>query len=591
MFERNSTLIDRKFKEYFVPTLFLSIALSAALLVSTITAGNLLGEKALSVISIASPIIYCINTLFYLFIIGGVVCASAAKGANKENEASKYFTLTIFGGMATMFLFAFLMIPSIPFIASLLAGKHQELASEIAAYLVPAMFIGPVMFIGLGLGQFIRADGYPKTAATIAVISNLINFIATYVFIKYTSLGIAGASWAMVFGYALGLLVLVPYLRSPLRSFRFVYIGKQDFRLFLPLFSFGLPKALNQGLNFLRTIILNALILAIFGPEGVAAMVICVNALMLTSSFISGTNDSLLPIVSTLYGAKDYNGIKYAMTGGFRILIISSLLFAVIFVLFPAEIGAMFGIRTQSGTDILIHALCLYAMSLPVYAVNIMCQNFFQSTGRAKFASQIAALDGFIFVIAFALLLAKIMPHQIWLCFVLSETATLLFIVTVIYRIRKRENLHSMLLLRDETEHCQLEISKEFSIDAKTELVPAFYEQTVSFCHQNGISDSAANRLGVIIEELVARTESQNTKKTPVHIDIVLKYHTDELTLILRDDGVQFNPVAVETNDTQTPIITDGIELVKKIASTIHYSRQLGFNTLIITLEDTKKFF
>lgn len=57
----------------------------------------------------------------------------------------------------------------------------------------------------------------------------------------------------------------------------------------------------------------------------------------------------------------------------------------------------------------------------------------------------------------------------------------------------------------------------------------------------------------------------------------------DELILRLRDDGLPFDPANVPLQE-EADFAVGGIEMVRRLAKSITYTRQLGFNTTIITV-------
>jgi len=64
-------------------------------------------------------------------------------------------------------------------------------------------------------------------------------------------------------------------------------------------------------------------------------------------------------------------------------------------------------------------------------------------------------------------------------------------------------------------------------------------------------------------------------------IDVLVRITEQELILRLRDDGIPFNPTEYHG---QEGFAVGGIEVVRRLAKEIAYSRQLGFNVTIITV-------
>ena len=578
MYERTGTLMDRKFREYLIPTILTSAAVSLANVVNSIIVGNLLGEIALSAIGLSGPVIYSLNALFFLFAVGGVTCAAIARGRREIEDANRIFTLTFVVGISVMSALSAVLLIFMKPITHALAQGNTGLAELTRAYLTPLIFVGPVMMLIMGMAQFVRTDGKPRIAAWIALVANSVNLVLAYFFIQFLNLGIAGAGLATVLGYLTGIVMLLPYLRSKQRSFLFVKLCKNDFKQVGHLMNVGLPKALIQGTAFARTLVLNALIVSTLGSPGMAAMTVCLNALMLATIFIGGTNDTLLPIVGTLYGEKDHAGIRFTVRRAFWFMFAACVALMTLFLALPGQIALLFGISSVEGIAVAEPALRMYALSLPIYGFNLMLQSFFQTTGREKLASLIATLNGFVFVVLFAMLLVHWNENFLWLAFMFAEIATLLVVLGIGIRIRKKENASGILLLRQNEGSG---IVADFSIVASVEAGTGLSERVMRFCHENGVEESSAMRLGIAVEEMAVNTARYGHKNASGMIDVLVRITEQELILRLRDDGIPFNPAEYHG---QEGVAVGGIEVVRRLAKEIAYSRQLGFNVTIITV-------
>ena len=135
MYERTGELIRDKFKEYLLPTVLTSMAVSMASVVDGAIVGNLLGDRALAAVGLAGPIIFCINLIYMLFGVGGLTCASVARGQRDQKQANLIFTLTMGGGLIAMLIFSVIMQFILAPISESLAGSDAELAKLLEQYL------------------------------------------------------------------------------------------------------------------------------------------------------------------------------------------------------------------------------------------------------------------------------------------------------------------------------------------------------------------------------------------------------------------------------------------------------------------------
>ncbi|MDR2578931.1 MAG: ATP-binding protein [Chitinispirillales bacterium] len=584
MYERCGTLIENKFREYLIPTILMTVAISVANVVNSIIVGNLLGETALSAIGLSAPVIFCLNSVFLLFAIGGVTCVSIAKGRRETEQANRIFTVTFAAGISAMFVLPAALLLFMQPVTSVLTQGDGDLAALTRAYLTPAVFVGPVMMLIMGMAYFVRTDGKPRIAAYIAITANAANLVLTFAFVKFLNLGLTGAGLAITLGYTTGILVLLPYFRSKQRTLRFVKPQISDIAHIPRIMGTGSPKALTQGLLFLRALVLNMLIMGSLGSPGMAAMTICFNALMLTAMFISGANDTLLPIAGTLYGEKDYPGIRFTARAAFKFMIIASAVMMALFLILPGEVGRLFGINSPEGLALVEPALRMYALCLPLYGVNTMLQCIFQTTGRVKLAALIVFMNGFGFVLLFAMMFAAWNMDFFWLSFLLAEAAAFLVILSIGARIRKKESVDGVLLLHKEHGDEKL---LDLSIPATVEAAAGLSEQVINFCKKNGADGFGAARIGIAAEEMAVNIANYGRRKnTAAVIDVLIRVTEQELILRLRDSGVPFNPTEYREEEKKE-FAVGGIEVVRRLTKDISYAWQLGFNVSVITISRT----
>jgi len=585
MYERTGKLIREKFKEYLLPTIMTSMAVSMASVVDGAIVGNLLGDLALAAVGLAGPIIFCINLIYMLFGIGGLTCASIARGKREMHQANLVFTLTMGGGMAVMLLFSLIMQLIIPPLSHLLAGHDAALAAMLVRYLRPLVFTGPALMFSSGMALFIRTDGKPRSSAVVVIIANAVNLVFDYVLIRFFHTGIWGAGFSTTLGYMAGAVIVIPYLRSKSRSFRFVRPGRESLQTLGSILSTGLPKGLIQVANILRSLALNAIIIRFLGSIGMSVMTVCINVLMIANIFVGGVSDTLLPIVGTLFGEQDSYGIRQTMKSAIGVLAVSCAALAAFLLAAPHIMGMAFGIHTEEGLSAVIPALRLFALYLPFDAAIQVLQNFYTTTGRKRLASSMVLMNGLFFVLPFAFLLALISPNLLWLCYACSGALTLLATAVMGRRIQQNEQAHGILLLKENS----LDPRYDATIEASVEQAAGLSERIIAWCTAQGMDALAANRVGVAIEEMAVSTVhyAHHDSGSGV-IDVTVQLSGEALQLRLRDNGSIFNPVEY-TADANDGCITDGIQLIRQLAGSIDYARQLGFNTTVISFPSASR--
>lgn len=581
MYARNQLLVTHKFREYLLSALLMSSAVSLATVVDSIIVGRLLGSVALSAVGLTAPVIYGLNLLHLLFSVGGLTTASIVKGRRDHKTADQLFTVSLITGLICISLYALGIILLAEPLSVALSRGNALVQDQVLDYLRPLVLAGLPLSFSFGLAQFHRVDGNPRASAVVALTANAVNLVLDYVLIRFAGMGIAGAGLSTTLGYLAGAILVLPYLFSKKRSFHFVWPGKKLRSRLGDVIRVGLPKGLNQGTSLLRSAVLNSLIMATLGSPGMAAMAVCINALAITAIFITSSSDAMLPIVGTLYGEGDALGMRATAKTASRVILLASSLMAAFFLAWPRLVGGWFGIVSPQDLDVMVPALRMFALSLPLYSINILLQNFYATTGREKIASFMATLDGLVFVVLFAFILVRVDLRLFWLCYLFSELATLTFALLTGMQLRRKEPLSGILLIKEEEAGALWEVS----IPAEVEAAVGVSEQVIAFGRQNGLPPVLSNRIGIAIEEMAVNTAIHGkAKNRNTRLDIRVRLTDDQVIISLRDNGIPFDP-SLAPKQEESSLAYGGIELARRIASKFEYSHHLGFNATVLAFD------
>ncbi len=579
MYEQTGTLIKSKFKEHLVPTILTTMALSLATVVDSIIVGQLLGADALAAVGMSMPIISFLNIIYVLFGVGGMMCASVARGRWEMDKSNRLFTIGILGGAAVMFVFLVCMIIFLKPISMALSGGDVKMASLTSQYLKPLVFTGVALMLSNGVALFMRADGKPNKSAMIVIISNAVNLVLDYILIKFFNTGIMGAGLSTTLGYVVGVFVVLPYLVNykNSRTFKFAKIKNLVSDL-TEVLKTGLPKGCTYIATFFRSIVLNGIVIATLGKQGMTILTVLLNVLTIASVFVSGTGDALLPIVGMLHGERDIYGIRKTVESARNVLATACAVIVVLFTTCSGVIGSAFGLSSAEDFSMLKTALIMFSAYVPFYATCTTLQNLYNITERERAAVVIAICDGFIFVCSIAFILSKINANLIWLCYAFGSLATFILILVMGALIRRKEKVNGILLLRDIRDDEKI---WNMTIDANVDGAVGLSEKVVAFCREHNINEALSNKLGLGIEEMAVATSNYAHKSKTGKIDIMIKLCESDIVMRFRDNGDAFDPIEYVADNTGGPI-TDGIELLKKTASEISYSKQLGFNITVL---------
>lgn len=576
MHQRNERLLNTKIRQYLIPGMMMSLSLQLGNILDTVMVGNLLGTDAMTAVALSLPVETILQIPGYCLGTGGAIAVGILLGRREREKASGLFTLTFFATLLSGLLFSLLaFFVSEPF-AHMLAYK-AGVANDTRDYIMVSMLGAPFIGIGLLMSSYLGAENHPELSSAYLILSNVINLIFDFIFLKYTSLGTKGAALSTVLGFIIGMVVFIQYIRSPKRMIGFV--KSPPVSLLKEAFVTGAPIFVFMSMSFVKSLGLNTIIINLTGQPGMAVYTVCDNVLMIVEMLSGGIIGIIPNMAGILYGEKDYYGIRALCkkTLQYSFLVVG-FAFGLIMV-FTVQVTVLFGIQDLTLQEEMVTALRIFIFSLPFYLWNKFLTSYYESIEESKQASLITFLQNCLFILPAAL--AGILMEQalggkgvngLAVAFVCAE----IFTAAAAYLYRKiKYHGADFYILPQENQGVNLDISVAASIEEAVK-VP---KEIVQFCSENGVPSAKANLAAVAAEEMMVNTIRYGGKS--VHwMDVNLSIEEKELRLRIRDNGIPFNPAEYIVDRDAFDI--HGIELVKSISSKVDYIRAMDMNNTVI---------
>lgn len=579
--KRNSTTINRKYTEYFLPTVLTAMATNIALIIDSIIAGNILGKNALSAINLLSPAAQLYFSLTIMFGLGASSIIAVAKGKNDNKKANHIFTSAF---LAVAVLCVVLIIVQLAFADGIcnLLTKDSVLCSMLYDYYIPFIIGTPLNLILLCSIYFIRTDNRPKFASNIIIISSAVNLIMDYVFMGVLGMGIEGSAWATVTGNFVGFIIMVTHFISKKSTLHFDFsilkTPKEFFAILANLVTVGLSGALGTLLITVKMFFLNFLIQSVGGSDAMASYSICSSSQIFMSMFITGAAQTMIPIIGVCLGEKDYDGIRYAFRRAAIILAISSGVIMLFICVAPEPVIRLFGITAENDIANAIPAMRINALSFPPLAFSFLLLYYYMATQRKAISTTIAVLNGIVILIPSALILAQLFGITgVWISFVVAQVGTLIavYIITLVLRKKSKGKYNSFYLIPSSNNEI---VSLSFKGTKENASGVSMY--LTAFLTSHGVEKNKANRIAVAVEGISANLAQRTEKNKKADIDIRVIIDKDETIISIRENGKPFDYTFTQKDEDT---ISD-IKVVKSISKSVEYSNVLGFNRLIIKI-------
>ena len=302
------------FISYAIPSVFGMLAISSASVVDGYFVGNYIGAVGLAAINIAMPVFSLMFGLALMLSIGSSVISGKLMAEGDTSSASVIFTKTVI----TMILLSLSIITLLYLNLSNIINLFKvtpELFALVKTYLTYILIFIPFLMVGLVLDYFVKIDNRPSLAFFALLLSAVINIVLDWYFIIYLEQGIMGAALATGISQLALIIVLLPHFFQKQATIRFVKPTGSWIQMIKSMNN-GASEFVNEMSVGITTIIFNYVLLQSLGVNGLGAYTVVNYILMISIMINFGISDSLQPIISKNFGAKQPQRItsflKYA---------------------------------------------------------------------------------------------------------------------------------------------------------------------------------------------------------------------------------------------------------------------------------------
>ncbi len=574
--KRNGTLLKQKYRALLVSTLAMTASTYLSSILDGIMVGQILGTVELYAINLTTSVIFLRSIPIAMFTFGGNTLSVIFKSKRDQKNADSVFTLSFWGGIISTAILSVIGILLMAPTAQILAQGKEQLVGLVMQYLLPLWVLTPMVAEVNETAAYARTDGLRKFATFLPIIANVINLICDYIYMAVFGWGVAGAGWATVTGYAVGILITFYYFRSPQRTVHFTRAALRQLKQLGKIFSVGLPSALIYVCNFLRLFLTNAIILSATGVIGgkIASVSFSLNSMAFI--LVEGASMTLLPILGALYGEKDANGQRLTLRYGMIVTVVLSLFVLVISEAIPEQLASLYGLTEPDVVSIFSVTFRIFSINIPILAVIYVMRTFFQATKQRGLANLLVMLDGVLTIVPLMYWFAQYGIYWLWASFPVSKAVTVVIILIAMFISMKVQHKKNLIGIEEEDGVvCDFSIKNEIPEAIKAS------EEAMAFCEENGVPETTVTAVGVTVEELCHNIATYARSDTNNAVDVCVRVMPDKVNVRLRDNGAEFDPTDYIDNSGRH--IT-GLELVRMLSSSINYNRILGFNVTNVAI-------
>ncbi|MDD3049134.1 MAG: MATE family efflux transporter [Bacilli bacterium] len=433
-----TTNIPKLYRKYLIPTLLGVVSNTLYCLVDVFFISKGSGNLGLAALNIAMPIFTIYSAIGLLFGVGSATLMSISEGNKDDSTRNKAFTLGIFFMIFLGFIFTIITNLFLKDFAYLL-GSSQSLLPYVIDYLRPICISSIPFILMYATSILLRSDHNPKLAMIALMIGNFANIILDYVFVMVFGWGIFGAAFATALSPVITTSIAALHFIKQKNTIHFVK-DFMDTSLIKRILKNGMGSGLMEISAGSVIIIFNAYILNISSETYLAAFSIITNIAYVLKGILNGFAQAAQPIISTNFGAKEKKRTKQAYRQSLKYSIIFALIMHVLFLFFPAVVASPFISNDAQLLTISINGIRLYFTCTLFLSINIMIMYYYQAIEAGHYATVLAILKGFVFIVlALVCLVPLFHINGVWISVTVAEASTLILALLFI-RIKKRFN-------------------------------------------------------------------------------------------------------------------------------------------------------
>ena len=577
---RNSKLVTKKFFYYLIPSILMAVAMQTGSFVDGILIGNMIGDVALTGTSLVTPILYIIQAPGYAFGIGGSIVAANLLGKRDIKKAKTVFSFCMIVGIAISIVFSVVGI----FVARPLAGLFGEANLD---YSYPFLFMylvtDPMITFALIIGSFISIDNHPKLGSAYYIISNVAKIgieILLINVLKSSGNSVYGAAASTAAGYAVGLVVLIPYIRSDKRmlsiNFHIKGAGLKE------IIKASSTSGINLILTCIQMFIVNVFIGSLItDPVDLVAYGLIANMVFIFDLMCGGIVNVIPVVCGIFYGEKDLYSLKAVTRKIYLINLCVTTALTIFLLALPNVYCYMFGSSDEANMGYICNLLRIYLISFIPYEISKFSMNYYPSVDKTPASLVTVFLRELVIVVpvTIGLLYSNgIMGYSI-ACAVTEWSTVLITYAFIFFYYNKKKQTHGIFMFdKKDVDSFDVTIVNEVkeSVELSTELI--------AFAKEKNVPNRECQMIGLAAEEMVNNIITYGYKKNHLgYIDVSLKLVGESMFLSIRDDGFPFDPTKYDF-DNDTDYETMGIALIKGVTDNMSYTRSLNLNNTVVEI-------
>jgi putative MATE family efflux protein len=422
--------------------------------VDRIFVGQGVGSLAIAGITVCFPL-FAVNMAFSMLIgIGGAALISIRLGERKQEDAEIVLSN---GLLALLILAAVMTVFGLLFIDPLLRffGASEDVLPYARDYMSIILWGAVFQYTSFGMNHYIRAEGNPRTAMLSMIIGAVANTGLDPLFIYTFHMGVKGAALATILSQAISMVWVLSYF---IRGNSLLKFHKKNFRVHTrvlgDIVSIGSAPFAMQLASSVLNIIMNNSLRSYGGDLAISAMGVINSISMMILMPLFGLNQGAQPIIGYNYGARNYNRVKATLKAAIVAATVIVSIGFLITQIFSRQLISIFNSKDSELINLGSAGLRIFMFMLPIIGFQIISSNYFQATGKPKYAMVLSLSRQVLLLIPALLILPRLFGlglKGIWLSGPTADLgASLITALLLIRELRHLDEKHAQRMQEQE---------------------------------------------------------------------------------------------------------------------------------------------
>ena len=578
----NEILLKSTYRRFMAKMIVNNWMIFLGSMVNGVVISRYLGMEAMAAFQLTLPLVFAVMVFSQIISIGVQNNCAKSLGAGRPLEASAYYSAALAAALPMSLLLAAWLWNYAEVIAVLLGGQ-KETAPLAAAYLqgiapgLPLLLFLPMQAAVLFL------TGQAKYAMRSVAVQTVMNILGALINVLYLHGGMLGMGIVMSLCYVVSLVTMFQGIRRGSACVRFLRRGWQWQQLW-PVLRIGCPSAADRFFKTVQVFVINHVLLLTAPLTAVASFAV-----------LNSLNNIFLPIASgisaatlTMAGVFSGEGDRESLGRLLKISLLESLpltlLTAVLTTLAAPFLAGLFIAGEGEALEAAVTALRIYIWYLPLYTLNNIFQKYYLGVNVLSLNYLSSVLENLLFVCLLGTILGRVCGETgVWAAFVLAEILALVSLLMVI-ALRQGAvpcRLNDLLCLP--TDICRGAVFTGSAANMRE--ITHLSESARLFLQSQKATSREATLAALAIEEMGGNIIRWGLGDGRKHSIDVFVRQGQALTLRIRDDCAPFDPVEwLKLHRGEDKLKNIGIRTICGMADDVRYSRTLGLNYLLITI-------